>query len=105
MWSEVEWSWYTQGGRDNLYWHWSPNNGWVMDFPIRGFNECLITYVLAESGERYPVSPNLYNRGWAQSDFFKNGKTFYGFKLPLGLIMAAHYSFHNTLLWDLTQEA
>src|ERR1700743_762437 len=98
MWGEVEWSWYTQGGRDNLYWHWSPNNGWVMDFPIRGFNECLITYVLAESGERYPISPTLYSRGWAQSDFFKNGKTFYGFKLPLGFdyggpLFFSQYSF------------
>ncbi|HKB43729.1 MAG TPA: hypothetical protein VKC90_05045, partial [Chitinophagaceae bacterium] len=51
MWNDVEWNWYTRDGRDNLYWHWSPNNGWAMNFPIRGFNECLITYILAESGE------------------------------------------------------
>jgi hypothetical protein len=94
----VEWSWYTQGGRDNLYWHWSPNNGWVMNFPIRGFNECLITYILAESAERYPVSADVYHRGWAQSDFFKNGQTFYGYKLPLGFdyggpLFFSQYSF------------
>src|SRR5258708_31396677 len=55
-----------------------------MNFPVRGFNECLIMYVLAASGERYPVSAAVYHRGWAQSNFFKNGKTFYGYKLPLG---------------------
>ncbi|GAA4320752.1 glucoamylase family protein [Mucilaginibacter gynuensis] len=98
LWSEIEWDWYTHEGRDNLYWHWSPNNGWAMNFPLRGFNECLITYILAESAERYPVSASIYNRGWAQSDFFKNGKTFYGIKLPLGFdfggpLFFSHYSF------------
>ncbi|RCH55427.1 beta-glucosidase [Mucilaginibacter hurinus] len=98
LWSEIEWDWYTREGRDNLYWHWSPNNGWAMNFPIRGFNECLITYVLAASAERYPVSADVYHRGWAQSDFFKNGQTFYGIKLPLGFdyggpLFFSHYSF------------
>ena len=98
MWSEMEWNWYTRDGRDALYWHWSPNNGWAMNFPIHGFNECLITYVLAAAAERYPVSADVYHRGWAQSDFFKNGKTFYGFKLPLGFdyggpLFFSQYSF------------
>lgn len=98
LWNDIEWDWYTHE-RDNLYWHWSPNNGWAMNFPIRGFNECLITYVLAASAERYPVdAERIYNRGWAQSDFFKNGKTFYGIKLPLGFdyggpLFFSHYSF------------
>ncbi|WP_423148518.1 glucoamylase family protein [Rubrolithibacter danxiaensis] len=98
MWSEIEWDWYTKGGEEVLYWHWSPNNDWAMNFPLRGYNEALITYVLAASSERYPVSNAVYNRGWAQSDFFKNGKTFYGYKLPLGFdyggpLFFAHYSF------------
>jgi hypothetical protein len=98
MWEDIEWNWYTRDGRDNLYWHWSPNNGWAMNFPIRGFNECLITYILAASGDRNPVSSDVYHRGWAQSDFFKNGKTFYGYKLPLGFdyggpLFFSQYSF------------
>jgi hypothetical protein len=84
LWNDIEWNWFTKGGEEVLYWHWSPNNGWAMNFPIRGFNECLIVYVLAASGERYPVSSAVYHRGWAQSNFFKNGKTFYNIKLPLG---------------------
>jgi hypothetical protein len=84
LWKEVEWNWFTQGGQEVLYWHWSPNNGWAMNFPVRGFNECLIMYVLAASSERYAVPASVYHRGWAQSNVFKNGKEFYGIKLPLG---------------------
>lgn len=83
MWTGVEWSWYTHD-QEVLYWHWSPNNGWAMNFPVRGFNECLILYILAAGDDHYPVSAAVYHRGWAQSDFFKNGKTFYGHTLPLG---------------------
>ncbi|MHA4844649.1 glucoamylase family protein [Flavitalea antarctica] len=98
LWNEVEWNWFTQGGQEVLYWHWSPNNGWAMNFPVRGFNECLIMYVLAAAGERYPVPASVYHRGWAQSNFFKNGKEFYGIKLPLGFdyggpLFFSHYSF------------
>ncbi|MEX6690387.1 glucoamylase family protein [Danxiaibacter flavus] len=98
MWNEIEWNWFTKDGQEVLYWHWSPNNGWVMNFPLRGFNECLITYVLAASAEHYPVTPAVYHRGWAQSDFFRNGKEFYGIKLPLGFdyggpLFFSHYSF------------
>jgi hypothetical protein len=98
LWNDVEWDWFTKGGQDVLYWHWSPNNGWAMNFPVRGFNECLIMYVLAASAERYPVPASVYHRGWAESNFFKNGKEFYGIKLPLGFdyggpLFFSQYSF------------
>jgi len=98
LWNDVEWDWFTKGGEEVLYWHWSPNNGWAMNFPVRGYNECLIMYVLAASGERYPVTSAVYHRGWAQSNFFKNGKEFYGIKLPLGFdyggpLFFSQYSF------------
>lgn len=98
MWDQLEWNWFTRDGQEVLYWHWSPNNGWAMNFPLRGFNECLITYILAASGERYPVTSTVYDRGWAQSNFFNNGKEFYGIKLPLGFdyggpLFFSHYSF------------
>ena len=98
LWNDVEWSWFTKGGEDVLYWHWSPNNGWSMNFAIRGFNECLITYVLAASGDNFPVTANVYHKGWAQNNFFKNGKTFYGHLLPLGFdyggpLFFSQYSF------------
>jgi hypothetical protein len=98
MWSGIEWNWFTQGGQEVLYWHWSPNNGWAMNFPVRGFNECLIMYILAASAEHYPVPAAVYHRGWAESSFFKNGKEFYGYKLPLGFdyggpLFFSQYSF------------
>ena len=98
LWNDIEWNWFTKGSEDVLYWHWSPNNGWAMNFPVRGYNECLIMYVLAASSEQYPVSKTVYHRGWAQSNFFKNGKIFYGFRLPLGFdyggpLFFSQYSF------------
>ncbi|MBS1743084.1 MAG: beta-glucosidase [Bacteroidetes bacterium] len=97
LWSGIEWNWFTHE-QEVLFWHWSPNNGWAMNFPVRGFNECLIMYVLASAGEEYPVSANVYHRGWAQSSFFKNGKQFYGHRLPLGFdyggpLFFSQYSF------------
>ncbi len=98
LWNNIQWSWFTKGGEDVLYWHWSPSYGWEMNFPIRGFNECLIVYILAASAEKYPVTANVYHRGWARSDFFINGKSYYGHKLPLGFeyggpLFFSHYSF------------
>jgi len=85
MWNDIEWNWFTQG-KDVLYWHWSPNNGFAMNMPIKGFNECLMTYVLAASSpnEKYKINPSVYHKGWTNSEYFKNGKEFYGIKLPLG---------------------
>jgi hypothetical protein len=98
LWEEVEWDWYTQQGRSVLYWHWSPNNGWAMDHEIRGWNECLITYVLAAGAPRYPVNPVVYQRGYASGNGFLNGKRYYDIELSLGMpfggpLFFAHYSF------------
>ena len=98
LWNDVEWNWFTKNGEEVLYWHWSPNNGWAMDFPLHGYNETLITYILAASATNYPVSPKVYHRGWAMSNFFYNGKKFFGYTLPLGFdyggpLFFTHYSF------------
>jgi hypothetical protein len=98
IWNGIEWDWFTREGQDVLYWHWSPNNGWAMNFPVRGFNECLIMYILAASGQNYPVTSAVYHRGWAESNFFKNGREFYKIKLPLGFdyggpLFFSQYSF------------
>ncbi len=96
--NDVEWDWYTQGGRKLLYWHWSPNNGWAMDHEIHGWNECLITYVLAAGSKRYSIDPAVYHRGYAAGRDFLNGKSYYDIELPLGMpyggpLFFAHYSF------------
>jgi len=83
MWGAANWNWHTKG-ENKLYWHWSPNNGFDMNFPIWGWNECLITYIMAASSPNHPISKDVYNGSWVGSNGFKNGKTYYGYKLTLG---------------------
>ena len=97
MWEAIEWDWFTQN-QNVLYWHWSPNNGWSMNHPIRGWNECLITYILAASAPKNPIEKRVYIDGWTNSNTFYNGRQFYGITLPLGFdyggpLFFSHYSF------------
>src|ERR1700730_2392409 len=84
LWKDVEWDWYTRDGNHALHWHWSPNNGWALGLNIRGWNECLITYVLAASAPRYGIDPLVYDKGYTVGRHFLNGKSYYGIPLPLG---------------------
>jgi hypothetical protein len=97
-WNEAEWNAHVQPGKDVLYWHWSPNNEWSMNFAIGGWNECLIAYLLAASSPKYAIQSAVYHNGWTKSSFFKNGKSFYGITLPLGFdyggpLFFSQYSF------------
>ncbi|HEX4377521.1 MAG TPA: glucoamylase family protein [Steroidobacteraceae bacterium] len=98
IWERVDWGWYTQGGHPVLYWHWSPNFAWDIAHEVRGWNECLITYVLAVASPTQPVDPELYDLGYAGGRYFRNGASYYGIELPLGVpyggsLFFAHYSF------------
>ncbi len=98
LWEEVEWDWFTQGGQDVLYWHWSPNVAWQKNLPIRGWNESLIIYVLAAASPTHSIDASVYNQGWARSGAMINGNTYYNYVLPLGYtrggpLFFAHYSF------------
>lgn len=98
LWRSVEWNWHTRGGRPVLYWHWSPNHGWARDHQIRGWNECLIAYVLAAASPDHAIDTEAYHRGWAAGPDFVNGQRYYGLELPLGPayggpLCFAHYSF------------
>ena len=84
LWEEVEWTWFTRGGQNVLYWHWSPNYGWDMNMTIQGYNETLIAYVLAASSPTYPVDAPVYHNGYARNGAIKNGNSYYGITLPLG---------------------
>jgi len=94
----VEWSWYRKDNSNTLYWHWSPNYNWDMNLPIKGWNESLVTYVMAASSPTYSIPKTVYDAGWAQNGAMKNGNTYYGVQLPLGVanggpLFFAHYSF------------
>jgi hypothetical protein len=97
LWESVEWDWYTQG-QHVLYWHWSPDKAWIMNQQIKGYNEALITYMLAASSPTHPIDAVVYHEGWASNGAIRNGKKFYDITLPLGFdyggpLFFAHYSF------------
>ena len=84
MWESVEWSWYRRyTGGDVLYWHWSPNYGWALNLPIRGFDEAMIVYLLAVASPTYPMPPSSYHNGWAGSGY-TNGQSYYGHTIWVG---------------------
>ena len=100
LWNGVEWNWFRQNNQNVLYWHWSPNYNWQINLPIRGWNECLITYVLAASSTTFSIPPVVYSSGWTAngSNGFTNGNTYYTYTLPLGPpfggpLFFSHYSF------------
>jgi len=116
LWETVEWDRYrgAQPG-DFLYWHWSAEWGWQIQHPLIGFNEVMITYLLAMSSPTHAVSPDMYYSGWASQseravhyregwsgsndgDHYGNGHTYYGMKLDVGVgsggpLFFTHYSY------------
>lgn len=102
LWRQIEWSWYTNG-KNVLYWHWSPTYGWEMNFPIGGYNECLIAYILAAASPTFPIAPEVYHEGWARNGAIKTNRKFYDLPTlldhyehsddPIGPLFWAHYSY------------
>ena len=102
LWKGVEWNWYTHG-QDVLYWHWSPEYAWEMNFPVGGYNECLIMYVLAAASPTHPISKEVYEKGWARNDSITMDTTYMGLETeldhyetnndPVGPLFWAHYSY------------
>jgi hypothetical protein len=96
--NRVEWNWFRNGNQNTLFWHWSPNYNWDMNLQIRGWNESLITYVLAASSTTFGIPATVYNNGWKGGSEFINGNTYYSYSLPLGPALGgplffSHYSF------------
>lgn len=104
LWREVEFDWHRQNNKNVLYWHWSPKDAWAMNFPVEGYNECLIMYVLAAASPTHTIPAEVYHQGWARSGRMKNDSTHqqYGLHLDLkhngapqygGPLFWSHYSF------------
>lgn len=81
LWQSVEWDWYTNG-QNTLYWNWSEVLGF--QFPFGGYNETLITYLLAAASSTHGVDAAVYHNGWAHNGYIVNGNSYYGFVLPMG---------------------
>jgi len=98
LYNNVEWDWFRNGGQNVLYWHWSPDKGWAINLPIRGWNESLITYVMAASSTTHGIPASVYTNGWKTGSNFNNGNSYYGIQLPLGPALGGplffeHYTF------------
>jgi hypothetical protein len=103
MWQGVEWDWYRDNPQsDFLYWHWSPEWSWQIHHPLIGFNEVMITYLLAIASPTHAVPASMYYSGWASQSMdaqhyrqgwsgttdgnhYGNGNTYYGHKLDVGV--------------------
>lgn len=100
LWREVDWNWH-RNGQNVLYWHWSPEHSWEMNFAIRGYNECLITYVLAACSPTHGVPAAVYHEGWAENGAIIQPHEVEGYELNMhyqsvsgaGPLFWAHYSF------------
>ncbi|MFT3780529.1 MAG: glucoamylase family protein [Nibricoccus sp.] len=116
LWRDVEWDWYRQNpNSDVLYWHWSPDHGFIINHPLIGWNETMIVYLLAIASPTHPVPASLYHSGWAglsdvhvryrrnwsrttDGDRYVNGNSYYGIKLEVGEgngsdLFFTHFSF------------
>jgi hypothetical protein len=116
LWETVEWDWFRgpEPG-DFLYWHWSAEWRWQIQHPLIGFNEVMITYLLAIASPTHGVPATMYYSGWASQseraqqyrggwsqsvngDHYFNGHTYYDIKLDVGVgsggpLFFTHYSY------------
>jgi hypothetical protein len=116
IWENIEWDWYRRYPDSKyLYWHWSPDQAWVINHRLTGWNETMVTYLLAIASPTHGVPASLYYSGWANQDstgqqyrmnwggtkdgsMYSNGKTYFGIKLDVGVsnggpLFFTHYSY------------
>ncbi len=103
LWESTDWAWFRRTPEgDALFWHWSPEYSWYINHRLTGFNETMITYLLAIASPTHGVPAKLYQTGWAgqteaavayrqawgqaqAGDHYTNGKSFEGIKLDVGV--------------------
>ncbi|MVZ66938.1 beta-glucosidase [Sphingobacterium sp. DK4209] len=101
LWRGINWKHYTNG-QNVLFWHWSPVYEFGMNHAIQGYDECLISYVLAASSPTHAIDSAVYYQGWARNGTIKTDIK--KFDIPtivkhnakegeVGPLFWAHYSF------------
>ncbi len=116
IWDGVEWNWFVQeNSSDYLTWHWSPDQEWVIDHQLIGWNETMITYFLAIASSTHGVDAKMYYSGWAGQEekaqnyrsnwgegpagsMYTNEETYFGIPLKVGVgvggpLFFTHYSY------------
>ncbi|MBW1618721.1 glucoamylase family protein [Empedobacter falsenii] len=101
LWKEIDFNFYTRG-ENVLYWHWSPNYEWKINFPLKGFDETMITYVIAAASPKHSINSEVYYSGWTRNGDIKSNDSAYGVPLivkhngankNVGPLFWAQYSF------------
>ncbi|MCD8141328.1 MAG: hypothetical protein LUE17_16460 [Planctomycetaceae bacterium] len=96
LWEDVDWNWFTNGEDDGLYWHWDPKGGFHNGLKILGYNECLITYVLAIASPTHPISRKAYDYWTSGAAYLPRsigGYEVEATSLSGGPLFLSHYSF------------
>ena len=93
----IQWNEFVHNGE--LYWLWERTNE-TFTLPLRGYNEALITYILAMGApDKYAVDADVYKNGWQQNGkIFKPRQAHYGYPFVMGThlsgpLFLSHYSF------------
>jgi alpha-L-fucosidase len=100
LWNNVDWDYFTFGS-DKLYWHCNNALQNVIQLQIVGWNECMITYLLAIASPTHAINPGLWQSGWSSGSSYKTkNQKFYDITLPIGKgsakggpLFFSHYSF------------
>ncbi|WP_166335747.1 glucoamylase family protein [Sphingobacterium chungjuense] len=101
LWKGINWNHYTNG-QNVIFWHWSPSVDFGMNHPVRGYDEGLVTYILAASSPTHAIDTAVYHEGWARSGEIRS--TAEKLNIPLsikhnarpgeiGPLFWAHYSY------------
>ncbi len=101
LWKGVEWDWYTKG-ENALYWHWSPNYEWQMNFKLEGYNECLAAYIMGAASPTHSIPNEAYHQAWTRNGTIVASGSKFGIPLifnhngangTVGPLFWAHYSY------------
>lgn len=95
LYQAIDWTWFQKNGENVLYWNWSPDAGFAVNVPVVGWNECLITYVMAASSPTHAISKEVYDNGFARNGAMVNNNTYYGYRLPLGPVLGGPLFFEQ----------
>ncbi len=90
LWHAVDWDWYrATPHRDALYWHWSPDYAFHIANRLEGWNEVMITYMLAIASPTHPAPASIYATGYtrqAAGQGYGIQHTYFGIPLTQGYV-------------------
>jgi len=83
LWKTVNWDWFrATPNKDALYWHWSPDYAFHIANRLEGWNEVMITYMLAVASPTHASPPSIYYTGYTAAGNpahpYGIPKTYYG---------------------------